>query len=122
MEDLILFLAYMTVLNLVLAVGCLIADYVFPHIPFIEKYLESLPAWDDEEDGESFGQQNLSKVRAKCEQKSSKTMKMKLNMKLKMKMLLKWCFALTSQTERRTRRRRARRLPNRNFIKKITKI
>ena len=28
---------------LVLGVGGLIADYVFPHIPFIEKYLDSLP-------------------------------------------------------------------------------
>ena len=34
----------------VLCVGCLIADFVFPHIPFIERYLESLPDWDDEED------------------------------------------------------------------------
>ena len=35
---------------LILGVGCLIADFVFPHIPFIERYLESLPDWDDEED------------------------------------------------------------------------
>lgn len=122
MEDLILFLAYMTVLNLVLAVGCLIADYVFPHIPFIERYLESLPAWDDEEDDEPFDQQNLSKVRAKREQKSSKTMKMKLNMKMKVKMLLKWCSVLTSQAGCRPRRRCVKKLPNRNFKKKITKI
>lgn len=32
----------------VLCVGCLVADYVFPHIPFIERWLESLPNWDDE--------------------------------------------------------------------------
>lgn len=50
MEDLVLFLIYMTVLNGVLCVGCLVADYIFPHIPFIERYLESLPAWDDEEE------------------------------------------------------------------------
>ena len=49
MEDLVLFLIYMTVLNGVLCMGCLVADYIFPHIPFIERYLESLPAWDDEE-------------------------------------------------------------------------
>ncbi len=36
----------------VLCVGCLIADYVFPHIPFIERWLKSLPAWDDELDEE----------------------------------------------------------------------
>lgn len=35
---------------LVLGVGGLIADYVFPHIPFIEKYLDSLPYWEDEEE------------------------------------------------------------------------
>lgn len=36
----------------VLCVGCLIADYVFPHIPSIERWLKSLPAWDDELDEE----------------------------------------------------------------------
>ena len=36
----------------VLCVGCLIADYVFPHIPFIERWIESLPAWEDEPDEE----------------------------------------------------------------------
>ena len=50
MEDLVLFLVYATVLNGVLCVGCLVADYIFPHIPFIERYLESLPAWDDAEE------------------------------------------------------------------------
>lgn len=47
MEDLVLFLIYMGGLNVVLLIGCLIADYVFPHIPFIERYLDSLPDWDD---------------------------------------------------------------------------
>lgn len=49
MEDLALFLFYMSGLNAVLLVGCLIADYVFPHIPFIERYLESLPDWEGED-------------------------------------------------------------------------
>lgn len=35
---------------LVLMVGCIVADYVFPHIPFIQRYIDSLPDWDDEED------------------------------------------------------------------------
>lgn len=48
MEDLVLLLIYLTGLNAVLVVGCLIADYVFPHIPFIERYLDSLPDWDDD--------------------------------------------------------------------------
>lgn len=34
----------------VLLIGCIIADYVFPRIPFIERWLKSLPAWEDEED------------------------------------------------------------------------
>ena len=50
MEDFVLFLFYMVALNGVLSVGCLVADYIFPNIPFIERYLESLPAWDDEEE------------------------------------------------------------------------
>ena len=37
----------------VLCVGCLIADYVFPHIPFIERWIESLPAWEDEDEDDS---------------------------------------------------------------------
>lgn len=34
---------------LILSVGCLIADYVFPRIPFIERFLDSLPAFEDDE-------------------------------------------------------------------------
>ena len=50
MEELVIFLFYMTGINAVLLVGCIAADYIFPHIPFIERFLESLPEWDDEED------------------------------------------------------------------------
>lgn len=35
---------------LVLVVGGLIADYVFPYIPFIQRFLDSLPDWEDEEE------------------------------------------------------------------------
>lgn len=48
MEDLVLFLIYMTGLNVALLISGLIADYVFPHIPFIERYLDSLPDWDED--------------------------------------------------------------------------
>lgn len=48
MEDFVLFLFYMTGLNAVLLVSCLIADYVLPRIPFIERYLDSLPDWDED--------------------------------------------------------------------------
>lgn len=43
-------LALMTGLLAVLGVGGLVADYVFPRIPFIQRYLDSLPDWDDEEE------------------------------------------------------------------------
>ena len=42
-------LAILTGLLLILTVGCIIADYVFPHIPFIERFIDSLPIWDDED-------------------------------------------------------------------------
>lgn len=42
MEDLAMFLLYMVGLNAVLLVGGLIADYVFPHITFIERFLDSI--------------------------------------------------------------------------------
>lgn len=48
MEELVLFLLYATGINAVLVVGCIIADYVLPHIPFIERYLESLPNWGED--------------------------------------------------------------------------
>lgn len=43
-------LALMAGFLAVLGVGGLVADYVFPHIPFIQRYLDSLPDWDDEEE------------------------------------------------------------------------
>ena len=45
-------LALMAGFLAVLGVGGLVADYVFPHIPFIQRYLDSLPDWDDEEEQE----------------------------------------------------------------------
>lgn len=49
MADLAINLALLCVFLLVLGIGGLIADYVLPHIPFIEKYLDSLPDWEDED-------------------------------------------------------------------------
>lgn len=46
----------------VLGIGALIADYVFPHIPFIQRYLDSLP---DYEDDEELYQQEMARVRRK---------------------------------------------------------
>ena len=49
MDDLVIFLGYTAAILLILGIGGLIADYVFPHIPFIERFIDSLPEWDDEE-------------------------------------------------------------------------
>lgn len=49
MSDLAIFLGCTAAILLILGIGGLIADYVFPHIPFIERLIDSLPEWDDEE-------------------------------------------------------------------------
>lgn len=49
MSNLVPFLGYTAAILLILEIGGLIADYVFPHIPFIERFIDSLPEWDDEE-------------------------------------------------------------------------
>lgn len=49
MDDLAIFLGYTSAILLILGIGGLIADYVFPHIPFIERFIDSLPEWEDEE-------------------------------------------------------------------------
>lgn len=46
----------------VLGIGALIADYVFPHIPFIQRYLDSLPDYDDDDE---LYQQEMARVRRK---------------------------------------------------------
>lgn len=48
MADLAINLAILCVFLLVLGVGCLIADFVFPHISFIQKWLDSLPEYEDD--------------------------------------------------------------------------
>lgn len=45
---------------MVLGICALIADYVFPHIPFIQRYLDSLPDYEDDE--EQY-QQELARIR-----------------------------------------------------------
>lgn len=48
--DLVVNLAILCGFLAVLGVGGLIADYVFPHIPFIQRFLDTLPDWDEDED------------------------------------------------------------------------
>ena len=41
MSNLVPFLGYTAAILLILGIGGLIADYVFPHIPFIERFIGS---------------------------------------------------------------------------------
>lgn len=41
---------YLVPLFVVLGVGGVIADYVLPHIPFVRRYLDSLPGYEDDEE------------------------------------------------------------------------
>ena len=50
LDEAVVALAILTGYLLILCVGCLIADYVFPHIPISQRFLDSLPDWDEEED------------------------------------------------------------------------
>ena len=48
MEDFIILLNYLAALLAVLALGCIIADYILPHIPFLDKTLCNLPEYEDD--------------------------------------------------------------------------
>ncbi|MPM27526.1 hypothetical protein SDC9_74038 [bioreactor metagenome] len=43
MEDLIILLAFMSPLFLVLTIGGVVADFIFPHIKCINRYINRLP-------------------------------------------------------------------------------
>lgn len=49
-EEIIIFLGILVAILLGLAAGCLISDFVLPHIRPIERYLESLPEQEDDEE------------------------------------------------------------------------
>lgn len=48
----VVFLLYSAGILLALGVGGLVADYIFPHIKPLERFLDSLPMMDDEEGSE----------------------------------------------------------------------
>lgn len=51
---------------LVLGIGGFIADYIFPHIPFIQNYIDSLPDYeDDEEVYQQFLEERRARSRAR---------------------------------------------------------
>ena len=47
----------------ILGIGALIADYVFPHIPFIQRYLDRLPDYEDDEEVERQYREELRQRR-----------------------------------------------------------
>lgn len=49
-EEGIVCLGTLGVILLALGAGCLIADFVFPHIRPLERYLDSLPEFEDDEE------------------------------------------------------------------------
>ena len=55
--------AFLAVFLGILGIGALIADYVFPHIPFIERFLDTLPDWDEDEDDFEEGEMQDGKSR-----------------------------------------------------------
>ena len=63
MGDLVVNLAILCGFLIVLSVGGLIADYVFPHIPFIERFLDTLPDWDEDENDFEEGEMQDGKSR-----------------------------------------------------------
>lgn len=48
--ELIIYLGILAAFLIVLGIGGLIADFVFPHIPFIQKWLDGLPEYEDDEE------------------------------------------------------------------------
>lgn len=47
MDDLFILSCYLGTICLVLAIGGVISDHVFPHIPFITRWLNGLPEGDE---------------------------------------------------------------------------
>lgn len=47
----------------ILGIGALIADCVFPHIPFIQRYLDRLPDYEDDEEVERQYREELRQRR-----------------------------------------------------------
>ena len=49
-ENLLMLLIYLVPFLTILGVGGLVAEYILPHIPFINRWLESLPDFEDEDE------------------------------------------------------------------------
>lgn len=47
-DEAVVDLAVLNLLLLILAAGCAVADHVFPKVPFIRRYLDSLPEYEDD--------------------------------------------------------------------------
>lgn len=47
-EEAVVCLGIFAVFLFILAIGGILADYVLPHIPFIRRYIDSLPEYEDD--------------------------------------------------------------------------
>lgn len=46
--DLAILSVYLFLLGLTLGLCGIVADYVLPHIPFLVRYIDALPGWEDD--------------------------------------------------------------------------
>lgn len=49
-DDLIIHIGLLGAFMLILCVGCVIADYLFPYIPFLQRWLDSITDYEGHED------------------------------------------------------------------------
>lgn len=49
-DCLLMFLIYVVPFMLLLGIGGFIADYIIPRIPFLNRWLESLPEFEEEDE------------------------------------------------------------------------
>ena len=61
--DAVVALAIISGYLLILGVGCLIADFVFPRIPLIERFLDSLPEFEDDEELDRLERERIRRHR-----------------------------------------------------------
>ena len=64
--------AFLAVFLGVLGIGALIADYVFPHIPFIQRYLDRLPDYEDDEVERQYREEQRQRRLARQRRRASR--------------------------------------------------
>lgn len=49
MADFLIYVGLYGIFLFILAVGCIVADHVMPRIPAFQRFLDTLPDWEDED-------------------------------------------------------------------------